>query len=98
MTTFTSDVFLVQVFSLSTHPYGCRVMQRIMEHCAADQVNPLLDELLKSTERLVQVCKISIATTQCLYDCASIVIEYGVAVVGPVWQLRHPARARAWQE
>jgi hypothetical protein len=28
------------------HKYGCRVMQRILEHCRADQVKPIVDELL----------------------------------------------------
>ena len=47
-------LILFQVYTLSTHPYGCRVMQRIMEHCAPEQVNPILEELLTQTERLVQ--------------------------------------------
>uniref|UniRef100_A0A1I8IWQ2 PUM-HD domain-containing protein n=1 Tax=Macrostomum lignano TaxID=282301 RepID=A0A1I8IWQ2_9PLAT len=42
------------VFSLSTHPYGCRVIQRILEHCTATQTQPILDELHQYTERLVQ--------------------------------------------
>jgi pumilio RNA-binding family len=25
------------VFSLSTHPYGCRVIQRVLEHCTLEQ-------------------------------------------------------------
>ena len=52
---FIIDAFKGQVYTLSTHPYGCRVMQRIMEHCTPDQVNPVLEELLTQTERLVQV-------------------------------------------
>jgi len=28
------------------HKYGCRVLQRILEHCRADQVKPIVDELL----------------------------------------------------
>uniref|UniRef100_A0A1I8F7Z3 PUM-HD domain-containing protein n=1 Tax=Macrostomum lignano TaxID=282301 RepID=A0A1I8F7Z3_9PLAT len=43
-----------QVFSLSTHPYGCRVIQRILEHCTPSQTQPILDELHQYTERLVQ--------------------------------------------
>lgn len=39
---------------MSTHPYGCRVIQRILEHCVHDQTQPILEELHKNTERLVQ--------------------------------------------
>ncbi len=48
------DSFHGQVFSLSTHPYGCRVIQRILEHCTVEQTKPLLDELHEHTESLVQ--------------------------------------------
>lgn len=44
----------VQVLQLSTHPYGCRVIQRILEHCTSDQTNPILEELHSETENLVQ--------------------------------------------
>ena len=43
-----------QVLPLSTHPYGCRVIQRILEHCTPEQTTPILDELHANTERLVQ--------------------------------------------
>ena len=39
---------------LSTHPYGCRVIQRILEHCTSEQTTPILEELHSHTERLVQ--------------------------------------------
>ena len=42
------------MFALSTHPYGCRVIQRILEHCTPAQTSPVLDELHQHTERLVQ--------------------------------------------
>ena len=35
------------------HPYGCRVIQRILEHCNADQVSGILEELHQQTEHLV---------------------------------------------
>lgn len=35
----------VQVLQLSTHPYGCRVIQRILEHCTEEQVQVVLDEV-----------------------------------------------------
>ena len=44
----------LQVYALSTHPYGCRVIQRILEHCMPEQTCPILDELHQHTERLVQ--------------------------------------------
>jgi len=43
-----------QVFTLSTHPYGCRVIQRILEHCTGDQTSPVLEELHGHTEQLLQ--------------------------------------------
>lgn len=43
------------MFVLSTHPYGCRVIQRILEHCTQDQTLPILEELHQHTEQLVQV-------------------------------------------
>lgn len=44
-----------QVFVLSTHPYGCRVIQRILEHCTQEQTLPILEELHQHSEQLGQV-------------------------------------------
>ena len=44
----------LQVYSLSTHPYGCRVIQRILEHCNPEQTGPILEELHSNTEQLLQ--------------------------------------------
>ena len=41
------------MYALSTHPYGCRVIQRILEHCLPDQTNLILSELHDHTDRLV---------------------------------------------
>lgn len=49
---------VVQVFALSTHPYGCRVIQRILEHCLPEQTLPILEELHQHTEQLVQVSNV----------------------------------------
>ena len=46
--------FKLQVFDLSTHPYGCRVIQRILEFCIPEQTNLILEELHASTEQLLQ--------------------------------------------
>ncbi|KAJ2823424.1 mRNA binding protein puf3, partial [Coemansia sp. 'formosensis'] len=42
------------VYTLATHPYGCRVIQRMFEHCDERQTRPLLDELHQFTASLVQ--------------------------------------------
>ena len=45
---------LFQVYPLSTHPHGCRVIQRILEHCKPEQTSPILDELHQNTDQLLQ--------------------------------------------
>ena len=64
---FIVDSFKGQVYQLSTHPYGCRVIQRILEHCDCDQTAQILDEIHPQTEQLTQVqflvrteCKVQI--------------------------------------
>lgn len=51
---FISINTTAQVFGLSTHPYGCRVIQRILEHCTPEQTAPILEELHQHTEQLIQ--------------------------------------------
>lgn len=42
------DNFLLCVVPLSAHPFGCRVVQRILEHCRdARRVDAVMDDLLK---------------------------------------------------
>jgi pumilio RNA-binding family len=48
------DTFRGSVYELSTHPYGCRVLQRCFEHLPEDKTRPLLDELHKYTANLMQ--------------------------------------------
>ena len=36
---FIVDAFSGQVYALATHPYGCRVIQRILEYCSDNQMN-----------------------------------------------------------
>jgi pumilio RNA-binding family len=43
-----------EIYALSTHPYGCRVIQRILEHCTTDQTQGILDELHEQAESLIQ--------------------------------------------
>ena len=40
---FIIQSFQGQVMQLSTHPYGCRVIQRILEHCQEDHVKSVLE-------------------------------------------------------
>ncbi len=41
------------VVSLSTHPYGCRVVQRVLEHCTInDAKEHIRKEILRSTAPL----------------------------------------------
>lgn len=46
------DVFR-NVTSLSCHPYGCRVLQRILEHCTEPKKNRALDEIRKCHKTLL---------------------------------------------
>lgn len=52
---FTSVCLCIglQVFNLSTHPYGCRIIQRILENCLPEQTSGLLEEMHEHTERLL---------------------------------------------
>ncbi len=42
------------MLQLSTHPYGCRVIQRILEHCKEEQVRVVLDEVHTHIGDMVQ--------------------------------------------
>jgi pumilio RNA-binding family len=50
---FVIDDVLVNTLSLSCHPYGCRVLQRILEHCNEQKKTAVLDELLNCHKRLL---------------------------------------------
>ncbi|XP_027104391.2 pumilio homolog 1-like isoform X1 [Coffea arabica] len=52
---FIVSVFYDQVVTLSTHPYGCRVIQRVLEHCCdAKTQSIVMDEILQSVCMLAQ--------------------------------------------
>ncbi|XP_012474996.1 pumilio homolog 2 [Gossypium raimondii] len=52
---FIVTTFFDQVVTLSTHPYGCRVIQRILEHCKNPKTqNKVMDEILGSVSMLAQ--------------------------------------------
>ncbi|KAI8523732.1 hypothetical protein RHMOL_Rhmol13G0095300 [Rhododendron molle] len=52
---FIITTFYDQVVTLSTHPYGCRVIQRILEHCRDPKTqSKVMDEVLGSVSMLAQ--------------------------------------------
>lgn len=52
---FIISTFYDQVVTLSTHPYGCRVIQRVLEHCHNPKTQSIvMDEILKSIIMLAQ--------------------------------------------
>ncbi|PAK71725.1 hypothetical protein B8W95_13275, partial [Staphylococcus pasteuri] len=51
---FITDACLGEVRDLATHPYGCRVLQRIFENCPPKQTRALLDELHRHVQDLVE--------------------------------------------
>ncbi|XP_021642569.2 pumilio homolog 2 isoform X2 [Hevea brasiliensis] len=52
---FVVSTFFDQVVNLSTHPYGCRVIQRILEHCKDPKTqSKVMDEILGSVSMLAQ--------------------------------------------
>lgn len=53
---FIINTFQGKVKELSSHPYGCRVIQRILEYCNNSQKSVILDELRKCCKELVQDC------------------------------------------
>ena len=66
---FILNAFTGQVHSLSTHPYGCRVIQRMLEHCKQPSRGRLLDEL--------HLCANSLITDQYGNYVTQHMIEYG---------------------
>jgi len=50
---FIVDDVLDNVATLSCHPYGCRVLQRILEHCVDPKKGRALDEIRKCHELLL---------------------------------------------
>lgn len=50
---FVVDDVLGNTASLSCHPYGCRVLQRILEHCIDSKKTAALDEISKCHKTLL---------------------------------------------
>nr|GMC48020.1 pumilio homolog 2-like [Ipomoea batatas] len=52
---FIVSTFFGQVVTLSTHPYGCRVIQRVLEHCKDPNTqSKMMEEILGSVSMLAQ--------------------------------------------
>ncbi|KAL5082539.1 hypothetical protein RYX36_010960 [Vicia faba] len=52
---FIVSTFFDQVVTLSTHPYGCRVIQRVLEHCEDPSTQQkVMDEILGAVSMLAQ--------------------------------------------
>ncbi|TQD70101.1 hypothetical protein C1H46_044366 [Malus baccata] len=52
---FIISAFCGQVPTLSIHPYGCRVIQRVLEHCTDKlQCQFIVDEILEFVAGLAQ--------------------------------------------
>ncbi|KAI4322121.1 hypothetical protein L6164_021841 [Bauhinia variegata] len=52
---FIVSTFFDQVVTLSTHPYGCRVIQRVLEHCKDPKTQQkVMDEILGAVSMLAQ--------------------------------------------
>ncbi|CAI0443266.1 unnamed protein product [Linum tenue] len=52
---FIVTTFYDQVVTLSTHPYGCRVIQRVLEHCNDPKTQQIMmDEVFRSVCMLAQ--------------------------------------------
>ncbi len=43
------------MYMLSIHPFGCRVMQRLLENCSKEQMKVIFQEVLQHTESLLLV-------------------------------------------
>jgi len=50
---FIVNDVLVNTATLSCHPYGCRVLQRILEHCDEGKKELVLDEIQKCHQKLL---------------------------------------------
>jgi hypothetical protein len=79
------DTFSGNLVSLSQHPFGCRVMQRILEHCTDPaRYNVFMTEILKvgSSCSCITQCSavllvmnhVSVAVLSCLCNVQGIVL------------------------
>jgi hypothetical protein len=60
-TNFVGHECVGQVYTLATHTYACRVLQRIFENSPDEVTRPLMDEMHRYTQNLVSalsVCRV----------------------------------------
>jgi len=50
---FIARAFLGKIQEIATHAYGCRVLQRLLEHCHHFEKEPILEEILTIVDTLV---------------------------------------------
>ena len=78
------------VVGLSTHPYGCRVVQRVLEHCTIEDVTTFIRrQILQST--------IPLATDQYGNYVIQHMLEHGPESARCVAVLLHNLH-KAWQQ
>ncbi|DAZ94120.1 TPA: hypothetical protein N0F65_008984 [Lagenidium giganteum] len=51
---FIIDAFVGHVAALSKHAYGCRVIQRVLEHCECEQIGAIYTEIIEQSRDLVK--------------------------------------------
>ena len=92
---FIIDAFSGQVQKLAAHPYGCRVIQRILEHCVDFQARArargagMKFKVARSRCAACPVCDAERSGAE--RDCERLPQPRA----GPVWQLCDPGTARA---
>ncbi len=59
---------------MATHPFGCRVVQRMLENCSEIQVEQILTELFRFTDLLIQVQVV------CMCVCVHVSVSVCVCV------------------
>ncbi|KAI5390366.1 hypothetical protein KIW84_075617, partial [Lathyrus oleraceus] len=82
--------FFDQVVTLSTHPYGCRVIQRVLEHCEDPSTQQkVMNEILGAVSMLTQDQYGNYVVQHVLfYKIGSL---YNVITVAPITQNIVPA-------
>lgn len=43
---FTINAFRGRSYDMAVHPYGCRVMQRMLEQCSQNAMTPIIEEII----------------------------------------------------
>lgn len=51
---FVVEALTARLYQLSTHPYGCRVLQRAFEHLKSEQLQPMITQLNKHAQQLMK--------------------------------------------